>query len=114
MSKQHDNSYLLDILNAAKRIQIIVKDKTFEEFEKDFMSPLAVARLFEIIGEATKNLSLEVRESHPEIPWKKMAGLRDVLIHRYQDANDRRIFEISKNDIPELALKIEKILAELK
>ncbi len=114
MNKLRDISYLIDILDSAKKIQLIVKDQTLDEFEGDFTAPLAVARLFEIIGEATKNLSDAIRESNPEIPWKKMAGLRDVLIHRYQEANDRRIYEISKNDIPELVQKIEKIISKLK
>ena len=73
----------------------------------------AVIRNFEIIGEATKNLSLDFRERHPEIPWRKMAGLRDVLIHNYMGVNARMVWNIVKNDLPVLKRDISKVLQNM-
>ena len=70
------------------------------------MRYFAVSRLLEIIGEATKNLSNDFKSKYPNVPWKKMSGLRDVIIHDYQELNREMIFKIASQDIP-------KLLAEL-
>ena len=69
---------------------------------------LAVSRLLEIIGEATKNLSNEFKLNHPNVPWKKMAGIRDVIIHDYQELNCEMIFKIASEDIPKLLKELLK------
>ncbi len=111
MSKLHDDAYLLDILDSAEQIKKFTENKSVEDFEKDLMCTLAVQRLLEIIGEATKSLSQELRESNSHIDWKAMAGMRDILIHQYQNANNDRILKIAKNNIPQLILEIKKIIA---
>ena len=106
MTKQPSDSYLKDITDSSSLVVEYVKSLSFEEFEKDTMRFLAVSRLLEIIGEATKNLSNDFKSKYPNVPWKKMAGLRDVIIHDYQELNREMIFKIASQDIP-------KILAEL-
>lgn len=69
----------------------------------------AVMRNFEIIGEATKRLTLEFREQHPDIEWRKLAGLRDVLIHDYLRVDLEEIWLIIEQDLPSLKVKIEEI-----
>lgn len=113
MSKQHDKSYLLDILDSAEQIKKFTENKNVEEFEKDLMCTLAVQRLFEIIGEATKNLSSNLRENNPNLDWKAMSGMRDILIHQYQNANNDRILKIAKNNIPTLIIEIKKIISNM-
>jgi uncharacterized protein with HEPN domain len=108
MTKQPNDSYLRDITDSSALIVEYVKNLTFEEFEKDTMRYLAVSRLLEIIGEATKNLSNDFKAKHPNIPWKKMAGLRDVIIHDYQELNREMIFKISSQDIPKLLAELVK------
>ncbi len=76
MSKLYDDSYLLDILDSAEQIIFFTINITIDEFEKDLKCNFAVQRLFEIIGEATKNLSTELRENNPQVDWKSMAGIR--------------------------------------
>lgn len=114
MPKQRDKAYLLDILDAGKKILKIMDGMLFEDFEKDLTSPLAVARLLEILGEASKNISIELKEKHSSVPWKGMAGMRDVLIHQYRDADTSLIFEAAKKKVPELVGQIEKIISDLK
>ena len=87
MSKIDDSVYLCDILNSAKEIKDFVEGKSFADFDTDRKCVLAVIKSLEIIGEATKDLSKEFCHNHPDIPWKDMAGLRDILVHRYRDAD---------------------------
>jgi uncharacterized protein with HEPN domain len=64
-----------------------VSNWTFEEFTEDRKTQFAVVRALEIIGEATKNVPFEIREKHPSVPWKDLAGIRDKLIHAYFGVN---------------------------
>jgi uncharacterized protein with HEPN domain len=108
MTKQPSDSYLKDITDSSSLVVEYVKNLSFEEFEKDTMRFLAVSRLLEIIGEATKNLSNDLKSKYPNVPWKKMAGLRDVIIHDYQELNREMIFKIASQDIPKLLAELVK------
>ncbi len=70
-------------------------------------------RRLEIIGEAVKNVPEDFRTKYPDIPWRQIAGMRDVLIHAYFGVNLRRVWKVIKEEIPELKLKILKILEGL-
>jgi uncharacterized protein with HEPN domain len=76
---------LWDMLEAAGRIQDFLKDKTFEDVLRDDMLRAAVERNIEIIGEAARRISDELKQEHPEIPWHKIIAQRNVLIHEYDD-----------------------------
>lgn len=67
-------------------------------------------RQLEIIGEATKQLSRELREQYPDVPWRRMAGLRDVLIHEYFGVDLAAVWQLTKTEIPGLRKRIEIIL----
>lgn len=113
MKESRDRSYLVDILTSAREIKEFVKDGSFENFDSNRAYQLAVVKSFEIIGEATKSLAKELRTNHPEIPWKDMSGLRDILVHRYRDADNEILFKMAREDIPTIISKIEKIIDEL-
>lgn len=101
--------YLNNIRDCIQRIE----SYTIEGKEKFFETPMiqdAVIRNFEIIGEATKRLSPEVKNAYPDIAWKQIAGLRDILIHDYLKVNLNRVWGIIEQDLPDLKQAVESIL----
>jgi uncharacterized protein with HEPN domain len=104
-----DRAYLQHILDSVARIE------SYTAVGREvFMSTPhwqdAVIRQLEIIGEASKRLSLQLRESHPEVPWRRICGLRDVLIHDYMGVDLDVVWEIVQQRIPELKAAVVKLL----
>jgi len=108
-----DKAYLKDILDAISDIEVFITNVNEAEFYKNKEKKYAVVRALEIIGEAAKNLSKELRSKHKEIPWKEIAGMRDKLIHWYFGIKWELVWETVKNKIPELKNQLLKISAEL-
>lgn len=107
---QRDNQvYLEDILEASHRILTYTKDLDLSAFSKDHRTVDAVVRNLEIIGEAVKKLSEETRKRRPEIEWKKISGLRDILIHEYYGIDYEIIWDIIKNKLPVLETATEAL-----
>lgn len=105
--------YLKDILDAMDAIEKFVEDIEFDEFKRDDKTSSAVIRKFEIIGEATKNIPDKIRQTHPGIPWKEMAGMRDKLIHFYFGIKYDLVWRTIEDVIPEVKPLIQKILKSL-
>lgn len=82
-----DAEHLQDVLMAAGLIEQFVEGVSRNDFEHDAMRESAVIRQLEVIGEAVKRVSADFRAAHPEIPWREMAGMRDILIHAYDHVN---------------------------
>ncbi len=74
----------------------------------------AVIRNFEIIGKVSKNIPSEIKDKYPEIPWKKMYGLRNLISHEYFGVDYEMIWEIAKNNLPQNQADIEKIIEKEK
>lgn len=106
-----DHAYLADILIAARKVRKFVSGVSRMEFEEDEMRESAVVRQLTIIGEAAKNVSPEFRGAHPEIPWRKMAGLRDVLVHAYRRVDLAEVWTISTESVPSLIESLEPVVA---
>ncbi len=73
-----------------------------------------VIRQLEVIGEATKRLSLDLRSRHPAIPWRRIAGMQDILIHDYMGVDLAAVWEVAQKDFPNLKGQVEDILREMK
>jgi len=108
--KKEDKIYLHHILDAILRIEEYAKDLNYKKFLKNILVQDGVIRQIEIIGEATKRLSVELRDNTTNIPWKDIAGMRDKLIHDYMGVDINAVWETVKKDIPELKRKIQKVI----
>ena len=98
-----------DIENACLKIAAYCSNLSYDEFLKDEMRQLATMRLLEIIGEASKKIPEDVRNQFTDIPWKKMSGLRDILIHAYETVDIEALWKICAESIPNLLSNIQKI-----
>jgi len=110
MSNRADRDLLSDILEALRRARRYTEGQSYEQFLADTKTQDAVIRTLEILGEATKRLSPSLREIHPEIPWKSMAGVRDKLIHDYFGVNVDIVWEIVRDQLPALVEQVEAAL----
>ena len=106
--KRKVGDYIEDIIEAMTNAMEFTKDMSYDEFVKDTKTVYAVIRAIEIIGEAVKNISEEIRKKYPDIPWRSVAGMRDKVIHAYFGVKTERIWEVVKRDIPGLKPKFEK------
>ena len=102
--------YIQDIVEAMSRVRSFVTGMDFEGFEQDIKTIYAVTRALEIIGKACKRIPDEIREQHPAIPWRAMAGMRDRLIHAYDDVNLTLVWETAHAHIPRLQSLFEQII----
>lgn len=104
-----DLVYLRHIVGAIKNIEAYTSGGR-EEFFATKMIQDAVIRNLEIIGEAVKNLSPSFRGEHPDVPWKQIAGLRDVLIHHYFGVDVDSVWLVVESRLPGLLQRLEPLL----
>ena len=102
-----DGIFLMHIVDALKETMEFTDGVEMPEFLDSKMLVRAVTSSFEIAGEATKNLTMEFRDSHPEVRWREMAGFRDVLIHGYFGIDETQLWKGAKEFAPEAIAKIE-------
>ncbi len=105
--EQRDAAYLWDMLDAARTVQQICAGLNWTQYEADRKTQLATERLLEIIGEAAGRVSPAFRETHPEIPWRRVIGQRNVLAHEYGEIKQERIWKVVAEDIPVLIRQLE-------
>lgn len=106
---KRDKASLLDILESLREVEEFTKGMSYGEFVKDKRSQRAIERVLTIIGEATKRMSEDLRKRTPKIPWKKIAGMRDVLMHEYGEIKIEKVWRTVKEDVPPLLEDLNKI-----
>lgn len=107
--KRDVNLFINDIKESIKNIEEFSKGLTQEKFSKDKLRQSAIIRQLEIIGEAVKNIPNSFREKFPKIPWKDIAGFRDILSHAYFGVSIERVWNILRFDLPVFKKELVKI-----
>lgn len=107
--KRDTNLFIQDILDNIKDIESFSKSLTKEKFKSNKLIQNAIIRSLEIIGEAVKNIPDSFKDEYQDIPWKNIAGFRDILSHAYFGVNLERVWKIIEIDLPKLKEEINKI-----
>jgi len=103
---------LRDILDAINGIERVITGKGFDDFEADWLLRRGVERAIEIISEASRRIPPELQALRPEIPWRDVATIGNILRHEYQSTSGKIIWNVVKEDLPTLKAAIEAIAAE--
>lgn len=115
--EERDPAYLWDMIEAARAIVEFTENLTLEEFlatdRNREIVRLAVERKMEVLGEAAGRVSSRLRSEHPEIPWKGIVGLRNVISHQYDKVNYEEIYGIVRERIPELIALLDPLIPPL-
>ncbi len=104
-----DSERLLDVLEAIERIEKHT-DQGKEAFEVNELVQIWVLHHLQIIGEAARSITPELRQQHPEVPWNEIVGMRNVLVHHYFGIDTELVWSVVIKDLPDLKAAIESIL----
>ncbi len=103
---------LEQMLDAAQRIRALVRPHTRDSFEADEVTHLALLHLIQRLGEAASRLSADFRADHPEFPWAEMIGMRNRIVHGYDDLDTDIVWRVATEDIEPVVAALERALAE--
>lgn len=110
---ESDRANLWDMLRAARQVSEYVSGRTFADIESNQLLRDGVERQLEIMGEAARRISPELREAHPEVPWTKIIAQRNVIAHEYGDIKLEWIWRVATERVPELIRLLEALLPPL-
>ena len=110
MSRRDPTVPLRHMLDYAQKAIAISHGKNRNDLDKDLTFNLALTHLIEIIGEAANRVPEDFQESHPEIPWAQIIGMRNRLIHGYDEVDLNFLWSVVQNDLPGLILQLEELL----
>jgi uncharacterized protein with HEPN domain len=105
-----DIAHVWDMHRHALRLQSLVSGRSHTDIHTDDALRLSVERLLQIIGEASRRVSPGFQESHAEVPWRQMSGLRNILVHQYGDVNPDRLWTAATHDVPALVTQLTRLL----
>jgi len=105
--------YLKDILDAIDETAEFTEGMSYEAFAQDRKTTNAVVRSLEVLGEAAKRIPENMRTQAPDVPWKRMAGMRDKLIHEYFGVDLSIVWAVIKDELPPLRPEIERLLRKV-
>lgn len=107
--EDRDRAFLFDIVHGVRLAVGYVESLTREQFDNDPKTQDAVIRRLTVIGEATKRLSDGLRERYLDIPWKQMAGMRDIIVHEYDRIDLDTVWNVLRRELPDLLPQLERI-----
>ena len=107
---QRDQVYLLDILEAARLAVSYVQGVQVDDFLVNTQLQDSVIRRIEIIGEAARRVSEQTKAAHPDLPWREMVGMRNLMIHEYDDVDLWAVWETVQNDLPGLIARLTPLV----
>lgn len=110
MPAERDRGHLEDMLTHAREAMAAVAGRPREDLETDRFLNLALQRLVEVVGEAATRVSDELRQSHPELPWRQIIGMRNRLIHGYDLVDNDILWATVQYDFPELSAQLQRLL----
>lgn len=113
MRSRDYRDYVKDIIDSIDEMKNFINGMNFEAFAKDKKTINAVVRSIEVIGEAAKKIPKTLRDKHPDVPWKKMAGMRDKLIHEYFGIDIEILWKVAKDELPPLKSLIQDVLKNM-
>ena len=105
-----DDTYLVDMLESAKIALDYSLGKTWDDFFNDIQCQDAVVRRIEIIGEAARRLSQDTRDRHPQIPWREITSMRNLVIHEYDVVDINQVWDTVTNKLPPLIDQLAKLV----
>ena len=108
--EERDAAYLWDMLQAAKEVESMLENHDLPTFLNDRVLVRALERGIEIIGEAARRVSTSFMDSHPEIPWRRIIGQRNILAHEYGQVDHELLYKTVIDDVPELIVMLENLL----
>jgi uncharacterized protein with HEPN domain len=98
------------MLDTVRRIRGMVRGRSRAEFESDDVRQLAILHLIQVLGEAASRTSAVFREAHPEIPWGRMIGMRNRIVHGYDDVDPDIVWRVAADDVEQLLAALERIV----
>ncbi|MBU1076403.1 MAG: DUF86 domain-containing protein [Spirochaetes bacterium] len=107
------SDYISDLINSIIETEEFVKDMSYDNFLKDKKTSNAIIRSLEVIGEAAKKMPENLKTKYSDIPWKRMAGMRDKLIHEYFGVDLEIVWKVIKEELPSIKPIIEKMKVEI-
>jgi uncharacterized protein with HEPN domain len=111
--KSEWRDYLIDILESALEVEVFIAGMSYDDFFRDKKTINAVIRSLEVMGEAAKRVPEEIRAKYPEIPWKRMAGMRDKLIHEYAGVDMETVWDVATEELPAIKPMLERLKENL-
>lgn len=111
--KREYGDYIEDIIRSVNDVEEFTRGMSYDDFIQDKKTIYAVIRALEVLGEAAKNIPPSIRDNYPHVPWRKMAGMRDKLIHQYFGVDLEILWKMVQKDLTHLKPLMENFLDDL-